>query len=119
MGGQEFDYRPVLTFFIALAVMGSGFIAMGLFFSSLTRNQIAAAVLTFAGMMFWTLLFFLKRNLETESALHTVLTYVSYIDLWLTSMNGTLTPRYLLFHLSMAIFWLYLTVKVLESRKWR
>jgi ABC-2 type transport system permease protein len=119
MGGQEFDYRPALTFFIALAVMGSGFLAMGLFFSSTTRNQIASAVLTFAVMMLWTILFFLKGGLSEESVWHTILTYVSYIDLYINAMSGTLAPRYLLFHISSAILWLFLTVKVLESRKWR
>src|SRR5262249_32277174 len=47
-GGKAFDYQPMLSFFIALLVSGAGFISMGLFFSSLTRNQIASAVLTFA-----------------------------------------------------------------------
>src|SRR5262249_25067951 len=61
VGGKPFDYQAMLSFFIALVVSGSGFIAMGLFFSSLTRNQIASAVLTFAGMVLYTLFHMLKN----------------------------------------------------------
>jgi hypothetical protein len=97
---------------------------MGLFFSSLTRNQIIAAVLTFAGMLVWTALFFIKQHLEmsrsaTPSTWIPVLTHLSFIDVWIDSLRGRLMPRMLLFHLTAGIFWLFLTVKVLESRKWR
>ena len=48
-----------------------------------------------------------------------VFTYVSFIDLWGSTLDGTLAPRMLLFHISLTVFFLYLTVKVLESRKWK
>jgi ABC-type transport system involved in multi-copper enzyme maturation permease subunit len=62
-GGQPFDYLPLLSFYVTLVCSGAAFVAMGLFFSSLTRNQIIAAVLTFMGMMFM-LGFFLLRQLD-------------------------------------------------------
>jgi ABC-type transport system involved in multi-copper enzyme maturation permease subunit len=117
-GGEEFDYRPLLSFFIALAVTGAGFIAMGVFFSSLTRNQVAAAILTFMAMMVLTGVYWIKSRLPQEGTWNNVLTYGSYIDLWIQSVRGMLAPRYLLFHLSAAVFWLFLTKKVLEARKW-
>jgi ABC-type transport system involved in multi-copper enzyme maturation permease subunit len=128
-GGQPFEYRPLLSFFIALACSGAGFVAMGLFFSSLTRNQIAAAILTFVGMLALTSLFFGLRFLEaqrmqtpgsdTTASWIAIFDLTSYVSLWITSMEGKLAPRQLVFHVSAAIFWLFLTVKVLESRKWR
>ena len=117
-GGKEFDYRPLLGFFIVLAASGAGFLAMGVFFSALTRNQIAAAILTFVGMIFLTLLFFLQRQLPADSTLRAVMKYSSYVDLWIETLQGTFAPKYLVIHLSAAIFWLFLTVKVLEARKW-
>lgn len=118
LGGEPFDYRPLLSFFIALAATGAGFVSMGLFFSSLTRNQIAAAILTFVGMLGLTMLFFAKRSMAPESTGFIVLKYVSYIDLWIDSLEGTLSLRHLMFHVSAAILWLFLTVKVLEARRW-
>jgi len=124
MGGEEFDTRPVLSFFVALAFTGAGFLSMGLFFSSLTRNQIAAAVLTFMGMLGWLGVFLINRAVPevlpngAVNPWKAVLTHFSYVDLWFSAALGTLAPRYLFFHLSLTIFWLFLTVKVIEARKW-
>ncbi|HXG10438.1 MAG TPA: ABC transporter permease [Gemmataceae bacterium] len=122
--GEPFEYRPLLTFYIMQACLGANFLAMGLFFSSLTRNQIIAAVLTFAGMVGWVAVNFMKWRLEqgsgpTSETWVTILTHVSFVDLWWRTLDGVLLPNYLLFHVSAAVFWLFLTVKVLESRKWR
>jgi ABC-2 type transport system permease protein len=116
MGGEPFDYRPVLSFFFALAFTGAGFLAVGMFFSSVTRNQIIAAVMTFAAMIAFTVMsrFFIRIGPPWGD----VLSYISYLDLWLLSLEGIFAPRYLLFHLSLAIFFLFMTTKILEARKW-
>jgi len=117
-GGQPFDYRPIITFLIALACMGSGFIAMGLFFSCVTRHQILAAVFTFVVMLTLTIMFIAVQSFSDVTWLPTVVSYVSYVDLWISSARGTITPRLLVLNLSLAAFWLYLSMKVLEARKW-
>jgi ABC-2 type transport system permease protein len=123
-GGEAFDYRPLLSFLIALGFTGASFIAMGLFCSSLTQNQVASAVLTFAGMILYLGFYFLQQQVaptregEPGSIWETVITHVDYVQLWEQALKGFLLPRYLLFHLSSAIIWLFLTVKVLEARRW-
>src|SRR5262249_17212966 len=62
VGGGEFDYRSIFSFVVAMSVTGAGFVAMGLFFSSLTRNQVAAAVLTFALMIILLGLYLLREK---------------------------------------------------------
>jgi ABC-2 type transport system permease protein len=114
--GQDFDYRPIITFLISLCAMGAGFIAMGLFFSSLTKHQIVAAILTFMVIFVSTMMFLLFRYIP-EGAWSFVRS-VTYIDLWWNGARGTIAPRLLVLHLSMAVFWLFLTTKVLEARKW-
>jgi ABC-type transport system involved in multi-copper enzyme maturation permease subunit len=121
-GGQPFEYRPLLSFFIALVFSGAGFIAMGLFFSSLTRNQIAAAILGFVGMIGLTSVYFVHGYLQqakVDPNLVAILDHASYVSLWITSMDGKLAPRQLVFHSSAAVFWIFITIKMLESRKWR
>jgi hypothetical protein len=121
MGDTQFDYRPLLSFNLAMLSVSAGFIAMGLFFSALTRNQIIAAVLTFVGMIahLGTYLARYEARLSQGSLLYEVLTYVSYLDLWLNALEGVFAPRYLVFHLSVAVFFLYVTVQILEARKWK
>lgn len=119
VGGEEFDYRPVLAFSLALAATGGGFLAMGLFFSTITRNQVIAALLAFVGMMV-QLSFHVFQNLADQSSVwHDIFHYLSFYDLWISFLEGTFAPRYLVFHLSAMVFFLYLSVKVLEARKWK
>jgi ABC-type uncharacterized transport system permease subunit len=121
-GGEPFEYRPLLSFYLMVLFTSAGFVSMGLFFSSLTRNQIIAAVLTFMGMLIMTVFFFVQAFIERQnptSAWLPILKQMSYLDLWISSLQGDITPKYYVFHISAAVFWLFLTVKVLESRRWR
>jgi ABC-type transport system involved in multi-copper enzyme maturation permease subunit len=116
--GKDFDYRPVLGFLVVLACSGAGFLSMGLFFSSLTRHQIGAFILTLGGMVMLTGIYFVIRFLPAGSGWRAALMPASYVDLWYETLGGKLSPRGLMFHLSATIFWLFLTVKKLEARKW-
>ncbi len=117
VGEQSFDSRPMLSFYLTLACTGAGFISMGLFFSSLTRNQIISAVLTFASMLLFTGFYVLPEVLPRPWS--EIVDYISYLRLWQESLRGMLSPRHLLVFISLAILFLFLTVKVLESRKWK
>ncbi len=129
-GGSPFDYRPLFSFTIGQLAIGAAFIAMGTFFSCLSRNQVASGILTFGGMLFLTVVYFFGRlvgrqaSLSTEparSALETfqaVLNHVSYIDVWLDTLEGKLYLRSVVFFVSLAVVWLFLSVKVIEARKW-
>ncbi|MFO0845357.1 MAG: ABC transporter permease [Gemmataceae bacterium] len=117
-GGNAFDYRPLLSFAVVILVTGGAFVSMGLFFSSLTKSQIASFVLTFAGMVALMVVFFAGQATR-DSAWETVLKHVSFLDLWFSTLEGKIVPRFLLFWASMTVLFLFVTVKVLESRKWR
>jgi ABC-2 type transport system permease protein len=121
IGGEPFDYLPVLSFTAALAVISAGLLSMGLFFSCMTSNQIIAAVLTFVGMMMHLVFYFLRFTpaIREGSAIHDAVRYVNFFDLWQNSLGGIIAPRFLVFHLSVAIFFLFATIKMLESRKWK
>ena len=116
--GKEFDYRPIITFYLVLLVNGAAFIAMGVFFSSLTRNQIVAAALTFVGMLAWLVPFYVLRTIPEETAKHVVLRPLSFVHLWLDALQGRLHVRDLFVQGSIAVFFCFLTVKVLEARRW-
>jgi ABC-2 type transport system permease protein len=54
-----FDYRPLLSYYLAVSVAAAAFISMGLFFSAITRDQIIAALFTMGGMLAHIVLYFL------------------------------------------------------------
>lgn len=115
LGGAEFDYRPMLSFYATVGACGAAFIAMGLFFSSLTRNQIISAVLTFIGMLLLLAFYFVR---PTSTRLADFVRSMSFVHYWDESARGFVSPQFLCVELSIAAFFVYLTVQVLSARKW-
>jgi ABC-2 type transport system permease protein len=112
-----FDYRPALSFTVALVATAANFISFGLLCSSLTRNQLISGVLTFSGMMLFTCVFMLKEWLHGP-VWDSVIDHATYLALWSGAAQGKLFPPWLLFHVSLTVLFLFITVKVLEARKW-
>lgn len=115
-GGREFDYRPLMSFGLVLITTGAHFVAMGLFFSALTRNQIIAAVLSFAGMVLLLGLYFIQNQVSPHW--QAVFSQIGFVDLWIESLTGKFFLKSAVVQISIAVFWLFLTVKALEARKW-
>ncbi len=127
VGGSSFDQRPLLSYFLVVMVCGASFISVGLFFSSFTRNQIVAAVMTFAVMMFFFLIGILSGDISqtikglspaTASGLTAIMDRIGFYQLWMSSLRGQLELTPVVFHASVAVFFLFATTKVLEARKW-
>ncbi|MDD8026907.1 MAG: ABC transporter permease [Acidobacteriota bacterium] len=108
---------PILCGYLGLLLMGAAFLAIGLFFSSLTENQIVAAILTFGALLlFWIL------NWAAGSASgfwKDVLNYVSFFQHFDNSTQGILDTSDLVYYASFAFFGLFLTHSVIQSRRWR
>jgi ABC-2 type transport system permease protein len=111
------ELGPVLVGYLGLFLMGGAFIAVGIFFSSLTENQIVAAVLTFG-----TLLLFLVLNWASYSAggvWKGVLNYLSFFQHFDGLTQGMIDTQDLVYYASFAFFGLFLTHSVIQSRRWR
>lgn len=116
--GKAFEYRPLIAFYLILLCTGAGFVAMGVFFSSLTKNQIVAAAASFFGMIAWLVPFLAIRGLPEDSTRYVILHHLSFVNLWLDSLQGHLHLRDIFIQASITIFWAFLAVKVLEARRW-
>lgn len=126
-GQEEFDYRPLLSFYLCLACALAHFLAMGLFCSSITRSQIVAFLLALTGMFLLLLPAFLAAQLRMEMSMgrpasqmaYQAYMHLSYIDHLVGALAGRVYIQHLVFHLSACVFWLFVTMKVLETRKWQ
>jgi ABC-2 type transport system permease protein len=118
-GGTPFDYRPLLSFGLALISTGGAFIAMGIFFSSLTRDQIVSFALTAMGIVTALAIIFIQQFPGISPRLQTILQRFSFVSFWFDSMTGKVMLRDMVVYFSIAIFFMFLTTKVLESRRWR
>lgn len=118
--GTPFDYRPLLGYYVALGATGAAFVAMGLLLSAVTNNQIIAAVLTFLGMLGFLFAYVGSgRNIGLGPTFMAFLGKLSYLDLWSAALGGQLPVRDVFLWLSLAVFFLFTAVKVLEMRRWR
>ncbi len=108
---------PILNGYLGLFLMGAAFISAGIFFSSLTENQIVSAILTFGALLlFWIL------NWASYSAggmWKSVLNYLSFFQHFDNMTRGILDTTDLVYYLSFIFLGLFLTHSVIQSRRWR
>lgn len=114
-----FDYRPLLSFYIAFAAQGLAFVGVGLFFSALTRDQLVAAVLTFVVMLLFLLAYFIQGgNFALPDFVQVAAGRLSFVSMWTEALEGRLPLRDTILYASLGAFFVFLAVKVLETRKW-
>ncbi len=108
---------PIIAGYIGLFLLGASFLAVGLFTSSLTENQIVAAVICFV-----TLLLFFVIGWPSDSVGETtgkVLEYLSLIEHFTDFSKGLLESQHVVYFLSFILFALFLTKRSVESMRWR
>ena len=113
----EPEIGPLLTAYAGYFLMGSAFIAAGVFASSTTENQIIAALLAFGiNLTLWIIGWISPSGGGT---LTKVLEYLSIIEHYDPLTKGILNTRNIVYFVSLNAFFLFLTSRVLVSKKWR
>jgi ABC-2 type transport system permease protein len=111
------EWKPIATAYLGLLLLGGSFISLGLFISSLTKNQIVAAMITFAVFLFlWIITWIGQVSGPTVSG---ITTYLSIIDHGEDFWKGVIDTTHLIYYLSFITFGLFLTVKSVDSERWR
>ena len=103
--------------FIALLLLGASFIAIGVFVSALTENQIVAAVLSFGIIMFFYLIDMLAGVVNIEW-LRNIMAALGFYTKYYEFSTGIFNVTSLIFFLSVIFIFNFLTVRVLEKRRW-
>jgi len=110
------EWKPILTSYVGLLLFGGSFVALGLFVSSLSKNQIVAGAVTFAlSLMLWIITWL---NFGA-SASDKVLGYLSIIDHLDDFSKGVIDTTHVIYYLSFITFGLFLTAKSVDSERWR
>jgi len=113
----EPELVPVVTGYIGLLLMGAAFIAMGTFFSSLTDNQIIAGVATFGASLFFLLIGWAAPFVGPRFA--SVLAQISILYHFESFSKGVIETSDLTYYIFLTVFFLFLTVRSLESTRWK
>lgn len=116
-GPAGIDLGPVLATYLGLVLMGALFVSLGLFFSSLTHNQIIAFAITLAAFL---LLWVVGMAGRDKTGLgYQILAYLGMFEHVEDFIKGLVDTRNIVYYLSATVFCLFLTVRSVESRKWR
>jgi ABC-type transport system involved in multi-copper enzyme maturation permease subunit len=114
------DPMPVLCSYLGLMLAGAMFLAIGLLVSSLVRSQMVAALISLILCLVFIVAGFWRPDMDTGSPLYQVLYFFSVpLHFSRDFSRGLLDTRHLVLYASVALFCLFLTVRSLESRRWR
>lgn len=111
------EWKPVATGSLALLLLGSCFLALGLFVSTLTRNQIVAGILSFCLFLgIWTL------GWADDPMAGPVMKVVAYLGLTThmeEMVKGVVDVKDVVYYLSVIVFGLFIAQQSVESQRWR
>lgn len=102
---------------IAIVLIGAVFIALGTLVSTLTENQLAAAIITMAaifGLIFTSLI----SSFVPVVWIRTALNWISVLGRFTNLSNGVFDIAAVVYYLSLTFVFLFLTVRVYEKRRW-
>jgi ABC-2 type transport system permease protein len=111
------EWRPIATGYLGLLLMGGCFLSVGLFISSVTKNQIVAGFLTFAVfLMLWVINWMADQSGPIMGA---VLKYLSITDHFDDFARGIIDTKHVVYYLTFITFGLFLTAKSVDMERWR
>jgi ABC-type transport system involved in multi-copper enzyme maturation permease subunit len=114
------DPMPVLSSYLGLALAGAMFLAIGILVSSWVRSQMVAALISLVISLVFILAAFWRPTMDTGSTPYQVLYFFS-VPLHFSEdfSRGLVDTRHVTLYLSVTVFCLFLTIRSLESRRWR
>ena len=114
---KSVEPKSLFAGYLGLFLLGTSFIACGTFISSLTENQVVAAIGTLGVLiLFW---FLTWNEAVAEPRLMEILLRLSLFDRSYNFFRGVIDTRDIIFFILFIIFFLFLTLQALNSRKWR
>jgi ABC-2 type transport system permease protein len=111
------DTRPMLGGVLGLLLYGAALLAVGLFISTLTENQIISGVITFGLILaLWLVDAF---SSSAQGATKDVLSYLSIIQHLDDFIKGVIDTSHVIYYATFAFVGLFLTYRSLESMRWK
>lgn len=110
-------WKILLCAYLGALLLGSALLALGAFFSSLTENQIIAAVLTFGVFLILWVIDFGSRS--AAGGIGAFVHYLSVVQHYDDFTRGVLDTGNVVYYLSLILLAIFLTIRSLDSMRWR
>lgn len=114
------DWGAVAAMYLGILLLSAVYVAMGLFASALTRNQIIAAIVALVlGVGLLTLSFLGQLRPAAAEWQAALFRHVAPVEHMRDFARGVVDLAQVVFHVSVAAVFLFVTTKVVESRRWK
>lgn len=111
------DVGPIISGYAGMVLLGAFFLSVGLFASSLSNSQIASVVI---GLVILLMFWFINQAGDFFRGLpESVLDFVSPRTHFTNFARGIVDTQSILYHISLTAIFLFLTIRSLETRRWR
>jgi ABC-2 type transport system permease protein len=114
-----FDPGAIGSTFLGILLMGCLFISLGCFASALTRSQVTAAMISLVLSVGLFMMSFLAERVPGNSWGSQALSLFGLPEQMHDFVRGVVDTRPVVFSLSLTFFFLFLTLRVIESRRWK
>jgi ABC-2 type transport system permease protein len=111
------DWGPVISGYLGIFLLGAIFLSIGLFASSLTSNQIVAYVV--GSVILLSLWFIGDAAVIGESGWGGILRSISISTHFPAFSRGIIDSNTVVYYISIVLVFLFLTIRSLETRRWR
>jgi ABC-2 type transport system permease protein len=111
------DMGPVIAGYIGLILAGAALFSIGVFASSLTQNQIVAALVCFGIILVLYLIGVVAQSPSTPLA--SLLSQIDFSAHLNNFESGVISTPDIAYFLSVSVGFLFIATRVLESRRWR
>jgi hypothetical protein len=114
------DFGTLGGMYAGIFLAGGFFLSFGCLASALTRSQMVAAMISLAfGISQFALAWWAKNNPLSEQWQSQLLSYLNLFDQMNDFARGVVDTRAVVFYVSLTFFFLFLTLRVVESRRWK
>lgn len=110
------DIGPIITGYLGLFLLGAASLSIGLFASSITTNQIVAAVI--AGGILAVLYFIGMAGDAMSGAAGNMISYISLYSHFPAFMAGIIDTKAIIYYLSVIALFLFLSIRSVETGRW-
>jgi ABC-2 type transport system permease protein len=113
------DFGVILGSYVGALFLGSAYLAIGLYISSLTENQVVAFIISLAVIFVLLLIGIAPVWLNVLGPIVAICEYVSLLSHFNNVTRGVIDSRDVIYYVSVIALFLYLNIKNIEARKWR
>jgi ABC-2 type transport system permease protein len=113
------DVGTLIGMYFGIFIIGCLYVSFGCLASAMTRSQMVAAIISLAFGFGLLLLILSASRFDGSDWQSRVLSMFNFGDQFRDFLRGVLDTRVLVFHLSLSFFFLFLTLRIVESRHWK